>query len=240
MAGKSGAGFSTGRYFPVPGVPVGGDLTVTVRRETKADAGVALVNRITGAFQGGVFQLVVEDVNRRAAEAVAKGMYQQLQKEIQKTGRPQRKDLRLERSLLDDQNIFASVNGFSVGRTGWLDRSPARLYYRRIEEGKTTQRMYVRNLFSGGPGTPLAWPYNPNGVQGANGYHRGVPAGYLRGGNLKLIQRLGSGARLGFVGPFPAYRYSRGGTAAFGRFNYARKMTQDLKKAGIPMESFAL
>lgn len=54
--------------------------------------------------------------------------------ERRKTDRPGRGNL-MEKAIRDRRNSEVSSAGFTVGETSWLDRSPAALYYRRIEEG---------------------------------------------------------------------------------------------------------
>lgn len=208
-------------YLVGPTGSFGEDLSVTVRVRSgrNGEGGISLVNKLTKVFQGGEFRHIVADVNDRAAQAVQYGMASQLVKDTAKRGRPQRDDARLEASLLDENNRRVATNGFVVGIPSWLEQSPAALYWRGIEEGIPGYVPRNRILFKG-PGGKASGP---------------------SGSTLNFFMKQGlrgRGATIEFIHEFPGYHYSRGGRAAYGRYQYRRRLVDALKRAGIPSETF--
>lgn len=215
----------TGSKAAVYGYRIFGQATakLTFRADTKQF--ISLVNRLTGNFQGGPFRHAVTDVNDRAARFVAQGMVLRLKEKVDATDRPQLGTNRLEISIMSEENREATVSGFRVGRISWLDRSPAALYYRRIEEGDTqTYGAYV--LFSNGLQTH--GPFRPGG-----GNRVTAPTGYKH-----AFMPQGQGVWVPDIGPYPAYHYSRGGIEAFRKYDIAGRYYDELKRVGVPIEVF--
>lgn len=76
---------------------------------------------------------------------------------VQETGREQTGKQRLERSIMDDRNRTVNASGFAVGREAWMNRSPARMYWRALEVGGkpyTTKVAFFRG--AGGQSRPGA------------------------------------------------------------------------------------
>jgi hypothetical protein len=85
--------------------------------------------------QGGPFRVALKDSHLEMAERVNARQALELRRSVNQTGRPQRKERHLENALVHDKNRFATPRGFATGFPAWLDESPARRYWRRIEEG---------------------------------------------------------------------------------------------------------
>lgn len=98
---------------------------------------------IGSLFRGPDFLQAVRDAHVEMTVQVRNKAVEVLRRRVAANGRPQlsasprpgREPERLKRSIMDDRNTFVSNSGFTVGRTDWLDMSPARLYWRQIEEG---------------------------------------------------------------------------------------------------------
>lgn len=181
---------------------------------------VALTDRVTNQFypETGKFQTALASVHAAAAEVVAQGMVDRLQRKVDAKGRPQRGNDRLAMSLLDPENAEWSANRFIVGKESWLERSPAALYWRGIEEGigaYTTQALFT----------------NTNGPPWAGPYYR--PNRKFRGDHLRMRQ--GVGPRGIKVRAFDGYRYSQGGADALQRFDMADRYRIALAAVGIDM-----
>ena len=197
-----------------------------VQVKFQANSIMALTDRVTGRFLGGPFRQAVTDVHTNAAITVQEGMVDSLRKSIKATGRKQRAGERLEMALLDEQNRQVTSSGYSVLRPSWMNRSPAALYWRRIEEGdKATFGSFI--LFSDGPGTKLVAPWRKGGA-------RPSPAGYK---NMRMPQH--RGAWVADIGPYPEYAYTKGGVRASRRFPYAQRYRVALKNVGIDFDTQA-
>lgn len=124
---------------------------------------IHLVDQVTGFFRGGGFNRGLAEAHENMAEQVQERAVEILRRRVAQTGRPQlsesprpgREANRLETSILNEYNRFASASGFLVGRPDWLEQSPAALYYRIIEEGGTP---YVTSGFFFAPGGKAELP----------------------------------------------------------------------------------
>lgn len=145
--------------------PTGGGRTLRVEAPQVGDPSFTVQWRIGGLhpgslFRGHAFLAAVEEAHHTMAERVQEDAVAILRERVAATGRPQLEDApregreanRLQRSLLDPENAFSSPAGFGVGIPAWLDRSPAALYWRIIEEGG--QGYTTRGLFFP-PGAPV-------------------------------------------------------------------------------------
>lgn len=217
--------------------------SVQVRFE--ANRIIRLTDEITGAFRDGVFYAALARVHERAALKVAEGMVESLQKSVRATGRPQRGSKALELSLLHENNRIYTASTFLVGVEKWLSRSPAKLYYRRIEEGDA-------KTFNSAPGTLFTTDFgNWSGPWRAGGRSsqsmarhqrsggrtklesRGMPGGYP---HMRMIQRMGKGGQILGVGPYPAYQYSAGGQKVMRALPMADLYRTELAAHGIPVK----
>jgi hypothetical protein len=91
-------------------------------------------------------------------------MYDDLQRQIgthsEYAGpRPQRPGDRLGAAIMDERNAVVYPNTFQVGLDDWLDKSPAALYWRVIEEGMAGY--WASALFTDTPGGPWKWFHAP-------------------------------------------------------------------------------
>lgn len=114
--------------------------------------------RLETQFRDG-YKLASRDAHDQMAAIVQARQAFQLRQSVRQTGREQRGDRRLQKSILDARNRSARVGGFSVGIESWLDRSPAALYWRALEVGGepyTTRAFFVsksgRASFASGAG----------------------------------------------------------------------------------------
>lgn len=111
---------------------------------------IRLTQQITGYFQPAAFYRKVALAHVDMAELVQERAVEILQERVAATGRPQLEDAprpgreanRLETSILHEQNREVTASGWTVGRPGWLEESPAALYWRLIEEGGTAYRTF--------------------------------------------------------------------------------------------------
>lgn len=205
-----------------------GDASITVR--FNANELISLANRTGGKFAGGSFQRALTAVHERASTKIQEGMVDRLNRAIHETGRVQRGGERLATALMHEENRTVSAGGFVVGRPYWLDRSPAKLYYRRIEEGD--QKTFDAKILFTNDFSKFVGPYSPGGRHG-RGYSSAQPVGYK---HMRMPQH--RGAFVQNIGPFPAYRYSQGGVVAFRRFDMLANYTATLSAIGIPMEQY--
>ena len=83
----------------------------------------------------GSYRVACADAHHEMARRIQVRSVYYLRQSVRATGREQRGDKRLERSLLDDRNRIVSSRNFHVGIEDWLDQSPARLYWRALEIG---------------------------------------------------------------------------------------------------------
>lgn len=191
-----------------------------------------LTDQVTGAFRNGKFQAAVSAANEQLADRVARGMVARLEERIDsRVGgnaamggrRPQRGTNHLEQSLMSEKNRFVSASQVKVGLPQWLNKSPAKRYWRRIEQGAPEMVIETTILFKT-TGGKFVWP---------------------SGGQLdpKLIRRpkgaepMAKGQFRHSIGPFPAYHYAEGGQEAFARTSMVELYRVQLAKVGIPLES---
>lgn len=220
---------TTARFGPVPRFQGPGATRGTLEVTFDAARVIRLVDEVTNKFRGGEFQRGLASVHERAAHAVAQGMVNSLQESVRATGRRQRGTQALERSLLDERNVKVTANQFLVGVESWLESSPAKLYYRRIEKGDPHVFDVVGGaLFTNDFGR-FSRPWSPGGK-------RPAPAGYK---HVRMPQRMARGALIKDVGPFPAYRYSRGGVSAMRKLQMADMYKVELASRGINLSKGA-
>lgn len=135
---------------------------------------------------------------------VARMMTAELRRRIALNGRPQRSDQRLIDAIEDERNRKVNVSGFTVGLEDWLNRSPARAYWRGLEEGRShgRDRGWVFGLFVNPNGSMRRPDPNAKGPEGrgknAIKFAMWDPEGPLPG------HRLG---RPVYMDPIPAYHY---------------------------------
>lgn len=177
---------------------------------------IHLVDTVTGNFRKANFYQALKQANTDAAIVVQEGMAARLRQNI--GIREQRPGERLANALTDRRNREVFANTFSVGLTHWLDRSPAKLYYRRIEEGDTAT-FTARILFTNNG--DLSGPYSKPG-DGT--------------GHMRMRQFNPSGTRgvlTSGIGPFPALRYVAGGREAFAVLDMKALYAKALHAAGV-------
>lgn len=136
-----------------------------------------LANDIKASMQGPV-RIALRSAHAEMAERVQEYTAQELVKA--KSARPQRAGRLLELAIQDPRNSEVGYNGFAVGLQDWLDASPARAYYRRIEEGGPNPMAAlgrVQGLFrTPGFGSPPS--SDLRGVHGRLGWIRAVRGGF--------------------------------------------------------------
>jgi hypothetical protein len=216
---------STARF----GAPSLGDERLTLRYDIRAVGIVSLTDRITGQFRPGTgnFQRALEQVHRRAAEEAQKRMAEVLDRKIAKN-RVQRPGERLKMATLHKDNYEATATGFAVGRPSWLDRSPAALYWRRIEEGDAvtfdSEILFTNNH----PGGPYHLP--------ARGPVWGGGAGGMK--HMRMPQH--KGPLVHNIGPYPEYAFMREGARVMRRnFNFRKAYETTLAAYGINIADVA-
>jgi hypothetical protein len=130
-----------GRCEPVVKRGIGGGGGAAVRRlNLSLDIGVQFGTQVLeerardaqGRFTSA--QNAARLQNERMAEELANYMVKALDEAVAQRGRPQRGTELLARAILDPENRDANIDGFVVG-TDYLDRSPAKSYWRGVEEG---------------------------------------------------------------------------------------------------------
>ena len=180
---------------------------------------VRLVDRYTNSFRGQRFYDALRDANAAAAVKVQKGMYDDLQRQIGTHStyagpRPQRPNDRLGAAIMDERNALVYPNGFQVGVKAWLDRSPAALYWRTIEQGMSGY--WTNALFTDIPGSGV-WARPGEG-----------------GPHMRMIQLRNRGTAPRFwVRPIEAFEYSKGGRAAYRRLDIKDLYKRHLRDAGF-------
>lgn len=200
----------------------------------QANSLLRLTDQITGALRGGGFNKALAAVHEKAAIEVQEGMVRELNKRVRETGRPQREGKRLETALLDPQNREVTANGYWVLRRSWMDRSPAELYWRRIEEGDastfSSQILFTTNFgkFYG--------PFSPGGGRATQGRQQSRQVGGQSGyPHMRMIQWMPNGAWVTGIGPFPAYRFTDGGKRAFEAFDHMAAYERAFKTIGLEL-----
>jgi hypothetical protein len=196
----------------------------------QANSIIRLTDKVTGHFIGGGFNQALEEVNGKVAILMQEGQAQRLDEKIDATGRVRRvPGQRLKKSILHENNRDVSASGFTVGRPAWLDKSPAKLYWRRIEEGDTQTFDTVGGAFFTSNFAPGSFSVaNPGMAQ------MGTRGG--SGGAMRMPQRQALAPRILNVGPFPEYAFSLGGTAVYRRTNMGALYQTALAARGIPMD----
>lgn len=215
---------------------VGVGTEITFRANTSEV--IRLTDRVTGQFREntGAFQRALSQANAQAALVVQQGMADELKSRVKKTGRRQRGTDYLNISIMHENNRDVTASSFMVGRESWLDRSPAALYWRRIEFGDAAtfdSFILFTNNFSSyyGPWSPGGRSKQGGSWQGseAKGYSRKQPPGYK---HMRMPQH--KGAFVQNIGPYPEYAFSRvGGTKAFRRLNMRANYEKYLAQVGI-------
>lgn len=222
----------TGRFGPT-GV---GRPGFSVRFESNAV--LRLAQEIEGKFRfpGGGFQDAISEANDQAGIVIQEGMVKELQRRVRNTGRdqtvkrpPGQGKQALERSLLHENNRLATASTLLVGRESWLEQSPAALYWRQIEEGNP--KVYTWSALFTNDMSRFYYPWSPGGS--SRGHSRAMPPGYPHG----RMPQMGRGAPM-LVGPFPDYRYSRGGEQAADRFDWAGHYKLHLQRRGLDLSTF--
>lgn len=210
----------------------------SVRLDARTERMIQLVDEVSNNFRGGAFQRALAKSHEAAAEVVQMGMVTELRKQVKATGRRQRGSNYLEFSLLHENNVDTTATGYTVGRESWLERSPARVYYRRIEEGDNAT-FDGKILFTNdhpGLGGPYSAPWSLGGISFRQRWSlknhgpeaRDQPPGYK---HIRMPQR--RGAYVQNIGPYPAYRYSRGGLEAQRRLKMYGIYEKNLAAVGI-------
>lgn len=213
---------------------------------TRFDAGsmIRLVDRTRRSFGPG-FHTALADAHERVAVKIQVAMVEALKRSIQETGRNQRQGNRLEMSLMDERNREVTASNFTVLLPSWMNRSPAELYWRQIEEG--SNRVYqgyilFANGSRGGGGGLSArgkayGPYRPGGQRASNGRSQAAPPGYKH--SSLIMTTYGRGGWSSSIGPFPAYHYTRGGTKAMHNTSMRVEYTRALRPLDIKFSEIA-
>lgn len=194
---------------------------------------IRLTDSVTGQFREGTgnFQRALSEANDKAALKVAEAMVESLQRSVKATGRKQRGTNNLAEAILHINNRDVTASSFIVGRPSWLDRSPAELYWRRIEEGDQTT-FDSEILFTNLDGKSYA-PWTPGGggnSPGRFGISRPMPPGYK---HMRMPQH--RGVFVQNIGPFPAYHYSAAGLKALQRLQMKQRYKAELSHYGIEL-----
>jgi hypothetical protein len=188
--------------------------------------GLSIVDQLTGAFRSGAVYRALGTVNEKLAIQMQEAMASSLDKQVKATGRQQRGGERLKGSILHEFNREVFANNFRVGIPAWMDRSPAKTYWRRIEEGDAAtfnSHILFTNNISGGK---RYGPYSSGGV--SRGRAEDAPPGYK---HMRMPQHKGPFI-LG-IGPYPAYRYQEASLPVYRRANLASRYDAELKKVGV-------
>lgn len=214
-----------------------GELEVSVRLNTNRF--VYLTDRITRQFLGGAFQHALTRANEEAAIKIQDGMADFLNDQMARhsnggTARPQRPGHRLVKSILHENNREATASGFLVHRPSWMDRSPAKMYWRSIEEGMGTFDGEI--LFADGPPEGRVTgkryqPWSPGGRRATGGYQASKPPGYP---HMRMPQH--RGAFVQNIGPYPKYEFTRGGKQTFDRIDFFAHYQRHLKPLGLDIQ----
>lgn len=186
------------------------------------------------------FKQATKSVHADAASQIQTGMVRTLEQRVRETRRNQRGSKHLELALMNPRNASVTNRGYGVLKEDYMNRSPAALYWRRIEEGdQTTFSGYIlfTNDMAGGK---RYGPYRPNGKRvrytrqdGPVVVSDGAPPGYK---HTRMPQH--KGAYVQGIGPFPAYRFTEGGAAAFRSFPHYQRYEKALAAVGLKLEPF--
>lgn len=199
---------------------------------------VAGNKKLMAAFRSPALTDAIIEVHDKAAREIQRGMVNELNAKIGSTGRKQgdrpgpygHKKGALALSLLDERNRVAGRDSMLVGVESWLDRSPAKWYYRSIEEGMGTFSDEIA-FFDRDLGKRYG-PYSPGGMsKGFDGVlrSRSAPPGYknlLMGRGLVFVQD---------IGPYPAYHYTRGGRSIFRSIQWQGRYERAFARVGIAL-----
>lgn len=196
-----------------------------ISTEFNARSLVYLTDRVTGSFRGSAFNGALAKAHAEAAYVVQEGMVEELDRKVAANGRLQRPGRRLQVALMDDRNVNVFTNSFQVGIEAWLNKSPAALYWRRIEEGDP-KSFRARVLF-----TDVASDGGYGPITGQGRYYTpGETAGNMR---MKQFDPKGHQGILVRIRGYPALRFSKGGKRALGRFDMYSAYERNLRSAGI-------
>lgn len=210
--------------------------SVRVSQRFDARSMIRLATR-TGQSFGPGFREALAGVHEQVATKIQQGMAQTLKTEVQETGRTQRGSNYLSLALLDPRNREVTASNFTVLRPSWMDKSHAERYWRQIEFGNTKEYDgYI--LFSNGG--KAYGPWRENGTRSAGtqrNYSRPRPPGYKHHNLIQTVR--GKGGWSSSIGPFPAYRYTRGGARVMRNTNMKAAYSQALSRVGIKMADVA-
>lgn len=194
---------------------------------------IRLVEQYTNRFRSQRFYDALREANAKAATAVQKGMYDELHRQIGTHStyagpRPQRDNDRLGQAIMDERNAVVYPNAFQVGVEAWLNKSPAALYWRSIEEGMAGY--WTRALFKD-PGGKFASPGDGGPhmrmIQFDTAAQRSAAGKTTSGGRVR-------GAEI-HVRPIHAFHYSAGGQRALRRLDMEALYVRYLGRAGFPI-----
>jgi hypothetical protein len=195
----------------------------------QASSQIRLTDRVTGRFIGGGFNQALEEVHNKVAILMQEGQAQRLEEKIDATGRQQRPGERLKTSILHEANRDVTASGFTVGRPAWLDRSPAAVYWRRIEEGDTQTFDTIGGAFFTSTFGPGSFAVANHALKNLGSQGRGF------GGAMRMPQRQALAPRILNVGPYPAYKFTLGGKAVLNRTDFGAHYSRALASRGIDM-----
>jgi hypothetical protein len=162
-------------------------------------------------------QTLVKQANEEMALEVANYMVKSLEESVKDRGRTQRGTELLARAILNEENRDASIDGFVVG-TDYMDRSPAKMYWRGVEEGSSK---HVGRLIYGWfadevPSEPAS-RYRPSEARRTNARMIQLPHPPQASGpqftSTPGYERVGGPFWFRIKNPIPAYHYMREGAA---------------------------
>lgn len=199
-----------------------GKGSIAISGTARLRGNIALTDLVTGQFRPGTgrFQQALKETHRRATVVIRKGQVDVVRASVKKRGRVQvykNGNERLTSALNDDKNAQYTASEFRVNIAGWLDRSPAALYYRQIEHG-VQQSFQVKGLFTD---NFRRWSGPIKGIKGPD-----KDAHLIQGGRKAVPIT---------VRGYPRFNYVRGGRQALNRFDMQRAYSEELGKVGIPM-----
>jgi hypothetical protein len=194
---RAGGGYTTN----FAKLPRSASANVTV--QPNMNSVTKLVRALNGTFKGGGWRNALADAHDQMSAGVRRAQVDVLtERRSKRTPRPTKY---LEKSILDPRNSLVSAQGFQVGIVRWLSRSPAKMYWRRIEFGgpnpMAAQGRIWGHFWDGGG--RLAWFHHPRGFRvhpvdvASEGYH------YMRDGARRYLNS-GQPARV-YRDTFKAY-----------------------------------
>jgi hypothetical protein len=126
---RVGGGISSSRGVGLPSL--GKTANVTVQPNVRSATNLA--RRLNGTFRGGRWQDALADAHDRMSAELRAKQVQVLNE--RRSGRVRRPTNYLAMTISDPRNSLVTPHGFQVGIVSWLSRSPAKMYWRRIEFG---------------------------------------------------------------------------------------------------------